>query len=207
MSETSITIPPAPTGEETKPPTQAEWPYQNEYGIVWPLDVNSDAGQKTAVSLYERMKEDGLQGWTFPGSDSVSLLFFLSCLKTGFIVGMTPGGKEIVGFGSLPEIEGPEGNRKASTMYCFFRKYHRSETIREIAKLAASFWFNRLGLRLLMGSCLAENLAARKFAASMGFVECGVVPGFFFSDGRARDAVMLEATRPESTGENTRKLM
>lgn len=196
----TISPPPPRVGDVAR--SKVEWPYADDVAVVRPLNVKTDIGEKAAVTCYLNMKRDGLEEWTFPGMEHPDLGTFLSCCQRGFILGFDADEQNIIGFGSLLELEYPPSepgkplsNGKASAMYCFFRHWHHKDEIRHASRLALRYWFKEFRLRLIMGSALERNMAARAFGARLGFRECGRVPQFFWKGGKAEGAVILALER------------
>lgn len=197
------TISPAPTASESSP-AKSSWPYTDELASIHPIDINTKTGEEAALTCYLRMQKDKLEEWTFPGMEHPTLRTFLDCCRAGFILGFDRDHKDIVGFGSLLQLEYPEQKRnpgdpfqngKASGMYCFFKEWHRDPVIRHAANLALRYWFEQFHLRLIMGSALADNTPARLFAKRLGFVDCGTVPSFFWKENHPEGAVILALER------------
>lgn len=178
------------------------WQYRTERVHLSPY--SSEAFDELFLPrLYLKTKEEGLLDLIFPGWHSKMTLpdfvDYLNARQQGFVVATLRPDYPVVGYGWLNEIEGVNGARKASFGFCFFREYHRSEEIRDLARLALAYWFKEIDLNVLYGATLFSNRPAIKFSQEMGFHQIGLAPKFFVKGNRMDDAWIVVLEREDFT--------
>lgn len=157
------------------------------------------------VALWQRTKNEGLLPWCFPGQGEISLEKFIVLLRNRWLVAaMSIELRQFVGYGWLFEVEGEPMYRKASLGFAFFKQFHGTQMIREAARSAISFWFEKAQLQVLYGMTSTKNLSAIRFARQLGFRTIGVVPRFFSGPGGVLDGHFVYVTREDWEATNVK---
>lgn len=144
------------------------------------------------AQLYKRTADEGLLEMTMPGT--VKMGDFAPVLDKPFttVAFVDTDPPDCVGYGSIFELMGPAGKRRASVVYAFFRRWQGTRQMLDAALRTTSAWFRDTQASVLYGSILDANDAALQFALNFGFQEVGVAPNFYAGIG---DGTMVALTK------------
>lgn len=143
--------------------------------------------------LFQRTADEGLLERTMPGATSLGEFAPLIDKPSTAISFVRDGEtQDCVGYGSLFEISGPVGKRRASVVYCFFKRWQATRQMLEAALRTTEAWFRDWGVSTLYGSILNTNSQALKFSETFGFTEIGSAPNFYPGIGDGHIVVLTK---------------
>jgi RimJ/RimL family protein N-acetyltransferase len=166
-----------------------------------PFNTSASELQDLTSYLYKRTKDESLlqvlfTGMEQPSKDRFIHILYDKPLLVAFLKNTDP--PEPIGYGWLHSIEiSPNGFKKASFAFCFFRSHWGGEEVREAGRLALRWWFTELGVTVLFGPTLRRNLLAQNFAREMGFRKVAEIPMFFCGDKELEDCVIVMMSKQE----------
>lgn len=189
-----------PTEEEIQVGIEAvrNWEWQNHRAVILPY-VESNLAvfpEDFLARMYYRLKAEGTLAMSFPGMDVAHLNKFISYMSSprlGFVICClkTPKKPHPVGWGFLTECDGPEGGRKASFGFGFFKEIHGRREHVDLSMFMLGYWFKEFQIDQLYGTTL--NPLALNYSKRFGFERLCVLPKFF----SGRDANLITLT-PET---------
>jgi RimJ/RimL family protein N-acetyltransferase len=156
------------------------------------------------IHLYKRLKEEGLWDIVFHESHDLSMLEFMNyfskptCLlqilcivKDGVIV-------DFAGMAWVSEISTCAGAMtRALGSFLFFKLYQKPMYTDQFAEIILGYWFEKLGLDVIVGVTPEPNRAALVYVKRAGFTEVGRIPGYTTFNGEAVSAVITAMTKQQ----------
>lgn len=174
------------------PKNLAEWEYKTPKVVLVPyVESQGEFPEDFLAKLYFQTKRDDLLPIIFPGMSMKHMNHFVSYLsKRPLLVYCVMNGEmlDVAGFAWITEHEGPEHERKAGFGFGFFKAWQGKRETRDLVWLCLRWWFNELKISILYGTTLQTNGPAKNFSRIFGFVNQGVLPKFFYRNGRLEDA-------------------
>jgi hypothetical protein len=184
------------------PVLQADWPYQNrETVLLLYSQKHTDVFPETfLVSLYFRLKEDGLLDIIFPGMEMNHLNQFVSYMSKvqGFCVCCLKnpdGAPKPVGLGWITEVQGPMWQRRGAFGFGFYKEVWGRWAHADLSMMMLRYWFEEMGFAVLYGTTL--NPVAKNYSKRFGFKQIGILPKFFVRNGMMTDGHLISLEKPE----------
>lgn len=171
--------------------------------VVLPYDPSAGVYTEDAlVTLYNRLKIEGLYDIVFHENPNMSLLRFMnffsdpSCLLQ--ICSTTDGQKfvDTAGMSWVCELTSCDGvlNRAVGS-FVFFKDYQKPIYTDPFGEEILKYWFEVLGIHTVVGVTPSRNLAARAYVRRLGFKEVGIAESYTSLGGKVDDGVMNIMTR------------
>lgn len=177
------------------------YPYQNHRCVILPYDEKQTwlFPEEFLGRMYMQLRREGTLDMAFPGMDLSHLNRFISYManiRLGFVICCLKTIKKPhpVGWGFLTEVDGPNGMRKASFGFGFFKEIHGRREHVDLSMFMLAHWFQEYKINQLYGTTL--NPLALNYSKRFGFQKLCVLPKFF--SGRAASLITLtpEAFQP-----------
>jgi hypothetical protein len=174
------------TEEEIRAGIEAvkNWPFQNHRAVLLPFQENNLEvfPEDFIARMYYKIKADGTMALAFPSMQLNHLnrfITYVSNIKLGFVIGClkTPTKPKPVGWAYLTEVDGEEGQRKASFAFGFFKEIHGRREHVDLSMFYLKYWFDNFGVNQLYGTTL--NPLALNYSKRFGFERLCVLPKFF----------------------------
>jgi hypothetical protein len=171
------------------------FPYTAEAG-AYPEDM--------LVSLWSRLKTEGLWDVVFHENPSMTLSGFMkffagsnNLLQICSIM-RDEAPVDMAGMAWLADPEDcPGGLRKAYGSFLFFKDYQKPAFTDPFCKMILEFWYQVLGMTLVVGMTPSRNRPALIYVKRSGFKEVARLPGFTSFEGQIDDAVLTAMTRAD----------
>ena len=185
------------------PPTleAPNWrPHETDKVLLAPFwaGKGSPFPDSTIPYLYTRSKEDHLLRRVFPDMEEIRLPQFIEKLsRWPLVIGFLKATDEVVGYAFLSEYGNPKPYTKANIGFCFFRKYWGRPEVRDLARIALDWFFNKEGVAVLYGPILPWNRISVRFAKELCFQELCRLPSFLFTDKGLEDTLLFCLKREE----------
>jgi hypothetical protein len=163
------------------------WPYQNDKVVVLTYSEKHTAvfPEDFLARIYFHFKEDGLIDTIFPGMDVNHLNRFISYVskRAGLLIPCvkTDGKPKPIGIGFLTEADGPEGARRASFGFGYFKEAHRNRLHIDASAMMLGWWMLEGKVDILFGTSL--NPVAVAYSKRFGFEYLKEIPEFFEKNG------------------------
>jgi RimJ/RimL family protein N-acetyltransferase len=162
-------------------------PYVRDKGIIAAEDL---------VAIYHRLKADDLFDVVFhdnPDMNLLDVMTFFSHPTVALQVIMYTDGDKFLDFAGIAWLSGMEryGDRqRALASFCVFKKYQNPEVSNAMAAFVLDYWFNCLGMDIVVGMTPAANVLAVRFIKRIGFIELCRVPMYSALLGKICDCVL-----------------
>lgn len=164
------------------PQAVRDYQYQDGDCLVLPYNhaTRDHFPEAFLPSMYFRMKEEGLLPLVFPQAEPLHLNHVVQYLadKPILVVFKKPE-YTVAGLGWLYQVEGPEGARKGSVGFAFFREFQGRHLARQAARLALRWWMTEGKIDAIFGTVAVHNRIAENFARRVGFNVVGTIPYWF----------------------------
>lgn len=145
--------------------------------------------------LYTKTREEGKIEKVFCGDDLGMDAFvdFFVKRKTLQVLGRIEDDKTIepCGYCWLDNPVGVDGARGALCGFCLFNDCGKTEDSRDLGRLGLGYWFFAMRVDVIHGIMLESNIAAKNYAAKLGFKEVAIVPKRHFHKGQLEGARVM----------------
>lgn len=164
----------------------------NESGVY-----KSDA----LVSLYDRLKFEGLYGTVFHDNPDMGLFGFMSFFNSPGVLLQILNyvqNDKIVDVAALCWVVGVEryvDKTKAVASFVVFKDYQKPNYTSILADLAVGYWVNELEIDVVIGMTPALNKPAVRFVKRIGFEELCRIPGYTSLNGEICESVVTMMTK------------
>lgn len=162
-------------------------PYAIDQGILGP-DV--------LVELFNKLKAEELYPVIFHDNPGMNLLEFMNffshptvALQIIAIVD-NDGIKDIAAMSWLSGVESYGGRQRGVASFCEFKKYQSPAQSNIMADMVLDYWFNFLGMDIVVGMTPAANVLAVRFIKRIGFIEMCRIPSYSSLMGEITDCVV-----------------
>ena len=162
-------------------------PYNPRGGVYSP---------EVLVGLYARLKDEGLWDTVFHDNPDMNLLDFMEFFSMPSVMLQFVNildGENVSDIGAIAWLSGVEqyGSRqRAVANFCVFKSYQRPVLTDPMARLIFGYWFECLGIDVIVGMTPAANAPAVNFIKRVGFVEACRIPNYSFYKGSTTDCVI-----------------
>lgn len=171
-------------------------PYEPTFGVY-----KEDA----LISIYNRLKTEGLFDIVFHESTNMTLLQFMNFFSDpskslSQIFSLVDGDKivDIVGMAWVTDIAVCAGKlTRAVGSFVFFKDYQKPAYTDQFAWMVIDYWFNVLGIDTIVGVTPEENRAALIYVKRAGFKEVGRLPNYTTYKGEVTAGVVTLMTRDQ----------
>jgi RimJ/RimL family protein N-acetyltransferase len=162
-------------------------PYVVQEGMFAPEDL---------ISLHNRIKEEGLWDTVFHDNPQMNLLEFMNFFSArGVMLQIihTVEGDVIQDKAAIAWLSGVEqygDSLRAIASFCVFRDYQNPVIVDRMAKMVFSYWFDELGMEIVIGMTPESNSHAVNFIKRIGFIEIGRIPKYSYLKGSKTPCVI-----------------
>jgi RimJ/RimL family protein N-acetyltransferase len=158
--------------------------------------------EETLISVYFRIKKEGLESIVFHENPDMSLFQFAAfmssprtCLQI-FAIKDERGIVDTCGIAWLADIQNCAGILvKAVGSFCFWRTYQSAAYTDTFGSMVLDYWFNVLKLDTLVGLTPSLNRPADVYAKRVGLLEVARIPAYTTYDGKVCDGIVHQMTR------------
>ncbi len=166
---------------------------------LYPYDGKDNVNTEVWAYLWIKMEEQGLTDVVFSHGEMKSVFDFIAMMKSGKILPVltydTSTGVPVA-FGWLSHMELSLGFGH----FVFLRELWGTGACAEIHRDIFDYWFNTLGLNLILGLIPSFNTHAIKFAADLGSVILGPIPHLVNVGGSGAPGVLGYITKEMFNG-------
>ena len=160
--------------------------------------------EQTLIDLYNRLKSEGLWDIVFHEDAGVSLLKFMSFFSDGKsllqVLALVDGDRivDIVGMSWLADITNCGGIlTRGVGSFMFFKDYQKPSYSDQFADMILEYWFEQLGMDVVLGVTPEPNRAALFYIKRTGFKEVGRLPKYTTYAGEVVTGVLTSMTKEE----------
>lgn len=149
------------------------------------------------VEVYNKLKSEDLYQVVFHDNPAMNILEFMNFFNAPSvslqIVNRIEGNqiKEMAGLSWLAALESYGGNRqRAVGSFCVFKDYQSPNMTDPMSKMVLDYWYDCLGLDIIVAMTPAANVLALRFIKRLGFQELCRIPGYSAFLGEVTDSVI-----------------
>jgi len=183
----------------------AEFNYRRGDIVMIPFNLTTGVfNEDSLIAFYDRLKQEDLWDIVFhenPGMSMREFLNFFSVPSNLLYVFTIAEGDEMVdvaGLAWLADIISCQGIwTRALGSFVFFRKYQSPQYTDECCKIILDFWFNFLGVNMIVGATPEENRLALLYIKRAGFREVARIPSYTTLRGKIMDGVITTMTKQQ----------
>jgi len=152
---------------------------------------------------WQKMQDDDLVDLYFPGQRDTGFATFVRMFSGDANVAIFKAGDESLGNTWEARIPGfitwtplPMGAcNSISAGFIFFRKWWGHGITDEAARAAFTFWFDKLNVDIVLGSCPSLHKLAIRYNERVGLKEIGRIPKGHLYKEKVCDAILYAMTR------------
>lgn len=161
-------------------------PYKANQGIL---------AEDILITIYNRLKSEGLYNIVFHDNPDMSLLDFQNFLSHTTVslqvITVTEGEQtDLAGIAWLSGLEAYGNRQRAVASFCAFQDYQSPALTEAMANFVLDYWFNCLGLDIVVGMTPEANALAVRFIKHVGFLELCRIPNYSHLLGKHTDCVV-----------------
>jgi RimJ/RimL family protein N-acetyltransferase len=174
--------------------------------LLAPYDATTGLVREEAlISLYKRLKAEELWDIVFHEDSGLTLLKFMNFFSTGnallqVLTLVDDNGiiVDAVGMSWVADII-VCGNilTKGVGSFLFFKDYQKPMYTDQFSEMILEYWFDVLGLNLVVGVTPEPNRAALIYVKRAGFKEAGRIPGYTTFKGEVVTGVITSMTKQD----------
>lgn len=160
--------------------------------------------EESLAILYNKLHEEDLWDIVFHEDPSISLLNFMNFFSDGKallqVLTLTYDDKVVdsVGMSWVADISVCGGVlTRAIGSFVFFKDYQKPPYTDTFGAMVLKFWFEKLGLDLVVGVTPEPNRAAALYARRMGFKEVARLPGYTTYQGAVVTGIVTSMSKME----------
>jgi RimJ/RimL family protein N-acetyltransferase len=160
--------------------------------------------EESLIILYNRLKAEGLWDAVFHEDAGVNLLSFMNFFSDGKallqLLVLTDGDRivDIVGMSWLSDIVTCSGIlTRGIGSFVFFKDYQKPMYTDQFSEMILGYWFEVLGLDVILGVTPEPNRAALVYARRSGLREIGRLRGYTTFGGEVVTGVVFSLTKQE----------
>ena len=184
-----------------------EWDYQYRRGDLQLIPYSPNCGvykEDVLLALHKRLKEEDLWDTLFHEDAGVSLLGFMNFFSTDktllqiLSVVKEDGTTDLAGMAWVSELCKCGGVlSRGEISFLFFRDYQSPSFTDRFGDMILEFWFEILGLDVVMGITPEPNRPARIYVKRVGGTECGRIPNWTTFKGNVVAGVITSITKED----------
>jgi hypothetical protein len=148
------------------------------------------------ITIFNILHEEDLYRIVFHDNPDMDLLDFQNFLSHPtvslqvMIITDDAGVPKIGGISWLSGLERFGDGQRAVGSFCAFKDYQNPEITEVMAKFVLEYWFECLGLDIVVGMTPSANSLAVRFVKRIGFVELCRIPKYSSLFGKRNDCVV-----------------
>ena len=182
-----------------------EYKFQRDNLILAPYDAKvANLPEEALITLYNRLKSENLWDIVFHEDTNVTLLKFMNYFSNGqallqlLVVTDNKGEYIPAGLAWVSDIVVCSGiMMKGVGSFVFFKDFQKPMYTDQFSEMILDYWFNQLGLDLVVGVTPEPNRAAMLYVKRSGFKEVGLVPRYTTFKGAVVDGIVTAMTKDE----------
>jgi RimJ/RimL family protein N-acetyltransferase len=169
-------------------------PYVEDKGIYSPSDL---------VAIYHRLKDEGLWDVVFHDNPDMTLRGFIEFFGIPSVmmqvINIVDGDKiqEMAAISWLSGVEQYGDRTRGVASFCVFKHYQTPVITDKMAKFVLDYWFDCLGMDIVVGMTPEANVQAVNFIKRIGFIESSRLPGYSRYQGKFTNCVITYIDKPQ----------
>jgi len=167
----------------------------SKYTIV-PYDGKSNISDHTWHYIWNKIEEQGLKETIFCTEGIDSAYDFVTLMRHGvmpsIVVDNTTDPCEPVAMGWLADIN---NNKAGFGHFLFFKELWGTRDTVEVGRMAYDFWFNGIGMNVLLGIVPSFNTHAVSYIEKLGMKVLGEIPNLIQVRGSSSPAIIAYITK------------
>lgn len=185
---------------------EREYQFQRGNLLLMPYDprVQGPINEETLISIYKRLKAEDLWDLVFHEDSGVTVLKFMNFFSSGSallqVLAITNGEGYIepVGMSWISDITTCSGIlTRGVGSFLFFREFQKPMYTDQFSEMILEYWFECLGLDVILGVTPEPNRAALIYVKRAGFREVGRLPSYTTFNNEVVTGVVTSMTKQE----------
>lgn len=184
---------------------QGEYKFQRGSLKLIPYDIKvANIPEEALLTLYNRLKEENLLSVVFHEGVDVSLLQFMNYFSGGrgllqiLAISDPAGAYYPAGMAWLSDIVVCSGViMKGVGAFVFFKDYMKPVYTDPFSEIILDYWFNGLGMNIILGATPEPNRAALLYVKRSGFKEVARIPEYTTFKGEVVTGVITYMTKTD----------
>jgi hypothetical protein len=183
-----------------------EYQFQRGNLLLMPYDprVGGLFNEEALIAIYKRLKAEDLWDIVFHEDAGVTLLKFLNFFSEGRallqVLAITgpDGFIEPVGVSWIADVTTCSGKMTRGVgSFLFFKDFQKPMYTDQFSEMILDYWFNALGLTIVVGVTPEPNRAALIYVKRAGFKEGGRIPAYTTFKGEVVTGVVTYMTKED----------
>ena len=182
-----------------------EYKYQKGNLLLVPYSAAArNLPEDELVQLYVKLKNEGLWDIVFHEATDFTLLKFMNFFSSGaglmqiLVVTDGKGFYDSAGMAWIGDLALCSGKLTRGTgSFVFFKDFQRPHYTDEFCDLLLSYWFEELGLDIILGVTPEPNRPALLYIKRSGFKELARIPNYTTYAGEVVSGVVTSMTKAE----------
>lgn len=181
--------------------------YEFVRGNLMLMPYSATAGvlnEEALITLYNKLRSEGLWDIVFHEDTGVNLIKFLNFFSGGqallqvLAITDNKGSFQPAGMAWVADVCVCGGVlNRATGSFLFFKEFQRPMYTDQFAEMIMEYWYEQLGLDIVVGVTPEPNRPALLYVKRAGFKEVGRIPNYTTLNGKVVTGIITSMTKEE----------